>query len=264
MKRFKIPRLFNAKKLSAATARRASAASAGMDFDGIPEPNMKLSRALLIVLLLHVVAVSGIIAFNAIKTRERTFVPPTSKETENKPADTAQTANHTSTEKTRVAGAQKENDHENDPKPSHALAKNEQAKTPSSSGKTYTVKKGDNPVGIAKKLKVSYSDLIALNHIDDPRKLRIGQKLLVPEAAKPKTTSAKATDKKKKNNEVSSEKGDAKTHRAPKALPVKSTDARGSFRASLRCALPAAASRSDAGVAHASSSRFHALTPYAS
>src|SRR6478752_3571302 len=70
MKRIKIPRLFNARKLSAATARRASAASAGMDFEGIPEPNMKLSRALLIVLLLHVVAVSGIIAFNAIKTRQ--------------------------------------------------------------------------------------------------------------------------------------------------------------------------------------------------
>ena len=31
---------------------------------------MKLSRALLIVLVLHVVAVAGIIAFNTIKTRE--------------------------------------------------------------------------------------------------------------------------------------------------------------------------------------------------
>src|SRR5215471_9728772 len=110
MKRIKIPRLFNAKKLSAATGRRASAASGGMDFEGIPEPNMKLSRALLIVLLLHVVAVSGIIAFNAIKTRERTFVPPRSAETENKPADSAQTANHPNTEKTRFTGAQKEND----------------------------------------------------------------------------------------------------------------------------------------------------------
>src|SRR4029079_14595125 len=55
MKRIKVPRLFKSSKLSAATARRASAASAWMDFEGIPEPNMKLSRALLIVLLLHVV-----------------------------------------------------------------------------------------------------------------------------------------------------------------------------------------------------------------
>jgi len=196
MKRIKIPRLFTPKKMLAATARRASAASAGMDFEGIPEPNMKLSRALLIVLLLHVVAVSGIIAFNAIKTRERAFVPPTPTETDNKPADTAQTANHASTDKGRVAAAQKENDRQHDPKPSHSPAKDEQAKTPSSSGKTYVVKKGDNPVGIAKKLKVSYNDLIALNHIDDPRKLKIGQKLLVPKpTTNPKTTKAKKSKK---------------------------------------------------------------------
>ena len=251
MKRIKIPRLFNAKKLSAATARRGSAASAGVDFEGIPEPNMKLSRALLIVLLLHVVAVSGIIAFNAIKTRERPFVPTTSTETESKPTDSTQTANHASPDKTRVAGVLKENVREHEPQPSHPVAKNEQAKTPSSSGKTYVVKKGDNPVGIAKKFKVSYSDLIALNHIDDPRKLKIGQKLLVPDAAKPKTTSAKPADKKKKQNEVSSEKGDAKTHRTPKALPAKSTDTSASFRAGFWSE-------------RVSSLRFHALTPYAS
>jgi murein DD-endopeptidase MepM/ murein hydrolase activator NlpD len=113
------------------------------------------------------------------------------------------------------------------------------------------VKKGDNPVGIAKKLKVSYNDLIALNHIEDPRKLKIGQKLLVPEAAKPKTTSAKATDKKKKQNKISDEKSDAKTDRTPKALRANSADTSASFRASF-------------GSAHASSRRFHALTLYAS
>jgi LysM repeat protein len=197
MKQIKIPRLFNAKKLSAATARRAPAASAGMDFEGIPEPNMKLSRALLIVLLLHVVAVSGIIAFNAIKTRERAVVPPTAIETENKPAKTAETANHANTDKLRDAGAQKESDRQHEPKSSHSPSKNEQDKTVSSSGKTYIVKKGDNPVGIAKKLKVSYNDLIALNHIDDPRKLQIGQKLLIPQTTNSKPTKAKPTSQKK-------------------------------------------------------------------
>ena len=58
------------------------------------------------------------------------------------------------------------------------------------SGKTYLVVKGDNPVTIAKKLKVPYDDLIALNHIEDPRKLQIGQKLLIPK----KTSKAKKTD----------------------------------------------------------------------
>jgi LysM repeat protein len=174
----KILQLFRHKKLLAATARRASAASAGMDFGDIPEPNMKLSRALLIVLLLHVVAVSGIIAFNAIKTRESSFVPTIPAGTENKIADT--TRIHANGAKPRDAVARKESVPHNDVKPSHSPPKDEHANTPASSGKTYIVKKGDNPVTIAKKLKVSYDDLLALNHIEDPRKLQIGQKLLIP------------------------------------------------------------------------------------
>jgi LysM repeat protein len=196
MKPMKIPRLFKQKKVLAATARRASAA--GMDFDGIPEPNMKLSRALLIVLLLHVVAVSGIIAFNAIKTRERSFVPPTVAETESKPAKAATTANQTAPEKPRPATAENPNAKPVDVKSSHPPVKDEHAKRVSSAGKTYVVKKGDNPVTIAKKLKVPYSDLIALNHIEDARKLRIGQKLLIPDTGNSKAKSGKPVTEKKK------------------------------------------------------------------
>ncbi len=176
----KILRLFRHKKLVAATARRASAASAGMDFGDIPEPNMKLSRALLIVLLLHVVAVSGIIAFNAIKTRESSFVPSIPANTENRTAGTAGTPVRADGAKPRDEVAQKESAPRNDAKPSHSPSKDEHAKAPPSSGKTYIVKKGDNPVTIAKRLKVSYDDLLALNHIEDPHKLQIGQKLLIP------------------------------------------------------------------------------------
>jgi LysM repeat protein len=50
------------------------------------------------------------------------------------------------------------------------------------------VVKGDNPVTISKKLKVSYDDLLTLNQIENPRKLKIGQKLLVPD----KTAKTKA------------------------------------------------------------------------
>ena len=46
-----------------------------MEYDEMSEPNMKLSRALLIVLVLHVVAVAGIIAFNTIKSRQGAFPP---------------------------------------------------------------------------------------------------------------------------------------------------------------------------------------------
>src|ERR1700757_129372 len=126
----KILRLFRHKKFLAATARRASAASAGMDFGDIPEPNMKLSRALLIVLLLHVVAVSGIIAFNAIKTRESSFVPTVPANTEERTAGTAGMAVHADGAKPRDGVAQKESAPRNDVKASRSPPKEEHANTP--------------------------------------------------------------------------------------------------------------------------------------
>src|SRR5216110_3095890 len=119
----KVPRFFRHRKLWAATARRSSAASAGMDFEEMPEPNMKLSRALLIVLLLHVVAVSGIIAFNAIKTRENSFVPASSANAEPKPSATASAGIHTDGVKLQTRVAQQERAHQQDPKPSHSPSK---------------------------------------------------------------------------------------------------------------------------------------------
>src|SRR5436309_15704684 len=78
----KIPTLLKRKKLRAATARRSVGASAEIDYEEMSEPNMKLSRALLIALRLHVVAVSGIIAFNALKTRQPSFTAHTLVNTE--------------------------------------------------------------------------------------------------------------------------------------------------------------------------------------
>src|SRR5439155_474423 len=66
--------------------------------------------------------------------------------------------------KPRAALSQKEIAPRNDPKPLRSASKDEHAKTPPPpSGKTYIVKKGDNPVTIAKRLKISYDDLLALN-----------------------------------------------------------------------------------------------------
>lgn len=48
------------------------------------------------------------------------------------------------------------------------------------SGTYYTVVRGDTPVSIARKLHVGYDDLLRLNKIEDPKKLRIGIKLKVP------------------------------------------------------------------------------------
>ena len=146
------------KKLRAAT-RRATAS--GADFDDLSEPNMKLSRALLIVLLLHVVAVAGIIAFNAIKSRQGGIAVVSSSHV------TKTASNH--------------EDPKTTPSPPAKSAKKAKANDPiSEGGKIYVVAKGDNPLTIAKKFKVSYDDLLAANHIDDPHKLKVGQKLVIP------------------------------------------------------------------------------------
>jgi LysM repeat protein len=182
-KKLKTPRLFRFKrnKLQASTAQRRLRIGAAADYEEMAEPNMKLSRALLIVLLLHIVAVSGIVAFNAIKTRQRSFAAASeSLAAATKPLEAAKAgpavvapASLTSQKTSGPAVAGQEH--------KAAGAKHvEHAKGPVDSGKLYVVVKGDNPVTIAKKFKVSYEDLIALNQIDDPRKLQIGQKLRIP------------------------------------------------------------------------------------
>lgn len=55
-------------KLRAATRRVPRARPAELD-ESEPEPNMKLSRAIFVMLLLHVVAIGGILAFSLIKER---------------------------------------------------------------------------------------------------------------------------------------------------------------------------------------------------
>src|SRR5947208_9096641 len=160
----RLPSLFRPKKLRATTARRSLGLPDEMDYEEMAEPNMKLSRALLIVLVLHVVAVAGIIAFNTIKSRQGAFPQTTAKAT---PAASASAKPEASASPVAVAKAP-------DATPARALPV-----TPEGAN-TYTVAKGDNPVKIAKKLKVSESELLAANHIDDPRKLQIGQKLIVP------------------------------------------------------------------------------------
>ena len=156
---------FRRKKLRATAVRRPlRIGAATADYDDLAEPSMKLSRALLIVLLLHVVAVAGIIAFNAIKTHQSAL--PSSSSPTTPAVAPAETKPQTTTTT-------------NSTPPARVSSKPQAAKI-SDSGKTYVVAKGDNPVTIAKKFKVSYDDLVTLNHIDDPRKLKIGQKLSIP------------------------------------------------------------------------------------
>jgi LysM repeat protein len=184
--KFKVPKLpRKRKRLRATAARRPLRIAAATDYEEMAEPNMKLSRALLIVLLLHIVAVSGIIAFNAIKTHQSAMPAPVASS----PSATVTSTIKAEATVAHSPVAQKENVRRDEAKSPHAAAK-PVAKAADDARKTYTVAKGDNPVTIAKKFKVPYDDLLALNHIDDPRKLKIGQKLLIPN----KATKGKKSD----------------------------------------------------------------------
>ena len=59
-------------------------------------------------------------------------------------------------------------------------------KAPPDSGSVYVIGKGESVYTLAQKLKVSPAALMKLNQIDDPKKLKPGQKLRVPAAAKTK------------------------------------------------------------------------------
>ncbi len=196
----KMPSILKRKKLQAATARRSRSLGLpdGMDYEQMAEPNMKLSRALLIVLVLHIVAVAGIIAFNTIKTHE-TMATANAPEALATPAAapaiaTEEPAAAEPNEVTKVAvksEAQVPVRTEAKAPAKAAEHSKEVITTPAvlDSGKIYTVVKGDNPVTIARHLKVSEADLLELNQITDPRKLQIGQKLHLPAAASSKAKS---------------------------------------------------------------------------
>jgi LysM repeat protein len=167
-----------------------------MDYEEMSEPNMKLSRALLIVLVLHVVAVAGIIAFNTIKNRQG---PSPSITKTNSNAATSQTASpksNTPAVATSDSGSMPRDETALRSMPKPALKEERKAipvkptaenSPKSESKKTYVVAKGDNPVTIARKFKISSDELLAANKIDDPHKLKVGQKLIIPtKATKPK------------------------------------------------------------------------------
>ena len=210
------------KKLQATTARRAREA------DFTEEPNVKLSSAFVVVLILHVVAVGGIYLFNAIKAHQfaapdetemqqpqtappvQPVAPVAATATTQADAPATPAANLPAVPEyyrvksgdtiMRIAtayGVSAEslinlNDLEDlgdihvgqELKlPSGATSPNEALLAPRTvkdSGNYYTVKSGDTPVSIAHKLHVVYADLLQLNKIEDPKKLKIGSRLKVP------------------------------------------------------------------------------------
>jgi LysM repeat protein len=172
------------KRLRAAAPRTAKYSEGD---GGSEEPNVRLSRAFVVVLLLHVVAVGGIFAFSALKDRQTGVSAGKTEKTEPKNAKGA-TVQPVATRESATqekSGAKSEAQKIVDASrlTTGTGTKSQAGGTSESTGeggKTYVVQKGDNPAGIAKKFKVSYAELLKTNNIEDPKKLQIGQRLLIP------------------------------------------------------------------------------------
>ncbi|HEX8311476.1 MAG TPA: LysM peptidoglycan-binding domain-containing protein [Chthoniobacteraceae bacterium] len=232
----KIPKFFPVKPKKKLQAATRAAARPIESYDD--EPQTKLSSAFIVVLILHVVAVGGIYAFNSIKAHRRAKEPivavptppavkslppaavpeldtplPTQPAAKAAPEQamlfnggrihrvksgenlTKIAAQHSVTvaelaevnglkassmlrpdQSLNIPPAARPEVKKHEP-PAPKVAAIEQ-KTPTA--KTYVVMKGDNPVGIARKLNVNYDELMKLNKISDPKKLKPGQPLKIP------------------------------------------------------------------------------------
>lgn len=122
-------------------------------------PNIKLSRAFVIVLILHVVAVGGILAFEMFKPRstEQSFTDSTVK----------------------IDGvlASESGQLDNQENPSPSLSEEN-----SKGYERYIVRSGDTIRGIAESYKISRTELLAANRIDETHPLVRGRILLVPKS----------------------------------------------------------------------------------
>lgn len=183
------------RKMNATAARPAIP----RDYEDEEEGGTRLSSAFVIVLLLHVVAVVGVIAFARIKANRTLNAPPSVATTTQEPA--------VAPKNTNVPPAR-----DPQPAPAAALA----AATPPTesqrtapahtmtapgSGKTHIVKAGENLTKISFAYGLTAADLAAANDLKDEGQLRIGQVLNIPDARNPKTV---ATQEMKKPVEIAS------------------------------------------------------------
>ncbi len=131
------------------------------DYEGEAEPNMRFSHALFVVLILHVIAVAGVFAFNSIKAKQAS-APPAAIEG---PLPTASSKAETEA----------------------PVVKPE---APKNTEGTHTVVAGETLGKIATQYKTSVEALEQANGITSRSLIRVGQVLTIPQAgAAPKAAN---------------------------------------------------------------------------
>ncbi len=177
-------------KLNAAVARRAPRmAEEDDDYYDEQEPNMKLSHAFVVVLVLHVIAVAGVFAFNTIKTRQSpVFSEETADQSENFAAAPAPKTDPVAEPATAARAFEPRSLTENagDQKTPSQKA------TAAFTGKTHEMRPGDTLTRVAGLHGVSIAAIQAENNITDPTKIRVGEILRIPSADTPVAAVAAA------------------------------------------------------------------------
>ena len=120
-------------------------------------PNIKLSRAFIVVLILHVVAVGGILAFEMFKSNESNVTASLKSESSN--------------------GAVEESVGEREKPESH---KSTERLSANEGFEKYIVQKGDSIRAIADSYKVSRTEILETNLIDEAHPLVSGRILRIP------------------------------------------------------------------------------------
>jgi len=163
------------KKLQATAAR--SARRPVDDYDD-EEPTTNLSSAFVVVLILHVVAIGGIYAFNSIKASRRGHEPmmaPTEQTSTTSQTAGVQNEDHSAAEpasKPQVASV------------SHSVAEAAPipavAPTKPAGGHTYQVKAGDSLARVALAYGVTPAQIMEANHLKEGSVLHQGQTIVIP------------------------------------------------------------------------------------
>jgi len=169
------------KKLHAtAAARRAQQIPDSYEDD---EPHTRLSSAFVVVLILHVVAVGGIYAFNSIRSHRR--LPDTPAQT------TASKDAAASTTTTPPVPAATNNDHRVAASlaPTTSLPATPAPQPPSATTRSHRVVAGDNLTKIAQQYNVTVAELEAANGAKNVATLHIGQIVTIP---KPTATPSRS------------------------------------------------------------------------
>jgi LysM repeat protein len=146
------------KQLQAAAPRAAGRYSD--DEYAVEEPNVKLSRAFVVVLLLHVVAVGGIFAFSALKDHQQATGLPKAEGMKQTPGQPGTTVTN---------------------KPN-----SKESATPPAVG-IYKVRAGDTVAGVAAQFGLTAHDLEQANGLRSGAPVAVGRELIIPEKSTAKS-----------------------------------------------------------------------------